>query len=163
MSTADWLLAKRTIDPASDCWIWGGYTKPTGYGQTYDQGSYKLVHRIAYEHWVGPIGELCVLHRCDNPPCFNPEHLFLGTQADNVADMEAKGRSVQPRGDDHWTRQQDADLQRGSGHHHARFTEDDVRAIRADTRTRGEIAATYGCSLAAIDHIRARRRWRHVA
>ena len=73
----------------SECVEWIGYTMPGGYGQS----NGKLAHRTAWETAHGPIPDgIEVLHSCDNPPCHNPEHLFLGTQADNMADMDAKGR-----------------------------------------------------------------------
>jgi hypothetical protein len=82
------------------CWEWqGAKTKGygmIGHGRRSDPGTrVKQVHRVAWELTYGPIPEgTSVLHSCDNPPCYNPTHLFLGTQADNVADMTAKGRGV---------------------------------------------------------------------
>ena len=82
-----WDKVKKT--PA--CWVWAGVTFRNGYGQF---GRHSLAHRIAWELMYGPIpAGLCVLHRCDNPPCVRPDHLFLGTVADNNHDMCAKGRN----------------------------------------------------------------------
>lgn len=74
------------------CWMWtGGIVH--GYGCWEVDGRRERAHRWAWELFVGPIPEgMHVLHRCDNPPCVNPNHLFLGTQTDNVQDMDAKGR-----------------------------------------------------------------------
>lgn len=75
------------------CVEWGGRRNETGYGI---DGN-RRAHRVAWEREHGPIPQgLCVLHRCDNRACVNPEHLFLGTQLDNIADREAKGRGVPP-------------------------------------------------------------------
>lgn len=83
------------VDKSGECWLWKSSRGPKGYGQfTVKRGSNPvLTHRLAWELTSGPIeGGLFVLHRCDNPPCCNPEHLFLGTNADNVRDMMSKGR-----------------------------------------------------------------------
>lgn len=87
-------------EPNSGCWLWtGGSLGSMGYGAFSPAGAtFKVrgvvyAHRFAYEHFVGPVpAGLCVLHRCDTPPCVNPDHLFLGTQLENVRDMMAKGR-----------------------------------------------------------------------
>lgn len=69
-----------------------------GYGQLNFNGAITKAHRLSYAAFVGPItGGLFVCHKCDNPKCCNPAHLFLGTQQDNVADMVAKGRSHKGR------------------------------------------------------------------
>ena len=85
------------------CWLWTGYRMPSGYGNFMDyiEGRKdRLAHRYAYRTFVGPIPDgIFVLHRCDNPPCVRPDHLFLGTQADNLIDAVAKGR--QSRGETH--------------------------------------------------------------
>lgn len=93
-----WYLVYQGAGPDS-CWAWCGYLQRSGYGVTM-QGSRVdgtrrtvLAHRKAWELTYGPIPDgVRVLHRCDCPPCCNPAHLFLGTQADNVADMDTKGR-----------------------------------------------------------------------
>jgi hypothetical protein len=94
-------------------------------------------------------GEL-VLHRCDNPPCVRPEHLFQGTQTTNMADMAAKGRSNQPT---------------GARHGRTHLTEDDVRMIR-DLYDRGiaqtALAKQYGVASTTIQAIVSRRNWKHV-
>lgn len=77
------------------CWEWSGWRLPSGYGTLRIRAAKRtvLAHRLAYETWVGPIPDgLQVLHRCDNPPCINPAHLFLGTQRDNLLDSVSKGR-----------------------------------------------------------------------
>ena len=82
------------------CWLWTAGAFSHGYGSFRRDARAQYAHRVAYELTNGPIPEdLCVLHRCDTPPCVNPSHLFLGTPADNAADRNAKGR--QARGAKH--------------------------------------------------------------
>lgn len=87
----DWLRARVVVTP-SGCWEWSGGRNPvSGYGQTPENVA---AHRVAWEIANGPIPDgQWVLHKCDNRPCCNPDHLMLGTQADNIADMKAKGRA----------------------------------------------------------------------
>lgn len=74
------------------CWDWLGYKQPEGYGTFPHRGTH-YAHRVSYQLHVGPIPDgLHVLHSCDNPPCSNPAHLFLGTVADNMHDRDRKGR-----------------------------------------------------------------------
>lgn len=93
-----WCRADSSEGP-HHCWIWrGAVTAPMGYGNVKVDGRNIGAHRRAWELAHGPIPEgMFVLHRCDNPPCVNPAHLFLGTHADNMADMKAKGRVRKPR------------------------------------------------------------------
>lgn len=94
----------RLIDRTSpdECWLWRGYRNKKGYGRFREThaGLQVMAHRFIYERYVGPIPEgISVLHRCDNPPCCNQGHLFLGTSSDNNADRHAKGRSRGPKGE----------------------------------------------------------------
>lgn len=81
-----------------DCLVFpGGSPSRSGHRQIWFEGGMRLAHRIAWTITRGPIPDgLCVLHRCDNPPCIDPEHLFLGTVQDNNADRDAKGRGKVP-------------------------------------------------------------------
>jgi hypothetical protein len=109
----------------------------------------------------GPIPDgLFVCHSCDNRPCCNPAHLWLGTTDDNMADMVAKGRSAS--GDRSWSHQH-PETQRGEQNGHSILTEDQVRAIRADTRSQAAIGADYGIAQAHVSRIKLRQNWKHVA
>lgn len=81
------------INPETGCWEWQG-ARVRGYGTlSLGDGKSKLAHRRAYEVWIAPIADgLYCLHKCDNPPCINPEHLFLGDQSKNMQDAQNKGR-----------------------------------------------------------------------
>lgn len=81
-------------EPNSGCFLWFGSTTTGGYGRLGVKGKLKLAHRVAYECAFGDPGDLDVLHKCDVPCCINPDHLFLGVHAENMADMVAKKRQA---------------------------------------------------------------------
>lgn len=89
----------KYVQKTSDCWLWTGGLYKKGYGQFWDGERMVRAHRFAYELFVGPIGDVLVLHECDTPGCVNPEHLFLGTHEDNMRDMVQKGRAPQNQGE----------------------------------------------------------------
>ena len=141
--------AKPGHGPNGDCHVWLGRTTGDGYGQIDVARKKVLAHRYAYELANGSsAGELCVCHRCDNRLCVNPAHLFLGTHAENMADMAVKGRARPALGE---------------RHNSAKLNEADVRRIRKDTRSAAAIARDYGVSDVAILLVRARKTWKSVA
>lgn len=87
------IFGKATPEPNSGCWIWAGTCNWKGYGTISIGGVQRKAHRASYEAFVGAIPDgMLVCHKCDNPPCVNPDHLFVGTAKDNAQDRDAKGR-----------------------------------------------------------------------
>ena len=132
------------------CWLWTAAKDPNGYGLASFGGCVNRAHRWAYIFEKGPIGRyspkrsLSICHTCDNPTCVNPEHLFEGTDADNAADMVAKGRSL-----------------KGEEHGASVLTEAAVKAIRRDPRSSRQVAESHGVSQGTVHSVWAYETWQH--
>jgi hypothetical protein len=150
----DRLLAKIVVDQASGCWNWTASTNLAGYGRIKANGTMRYAHRVSYELFCCDIPDgMAVCHRCDNPGCINPEHLFLGTQSDNITDMVSKGRHARGAIIAHL----------GIENAKAKLTEDDVVAIRGSSGlTNTKLAELFGVSKVQIGNIRNGKSWSHV-
>jgi hypothetical protein len=143
---------KVALDPnPASCWEWEAYRNKKGYGRFGLDGKMQKAHRVAWTLANGPIPEgegyhgICVLHKCDNPACVRPAHLFLGTNADNMRDKTEKGRQA-----------------KGEAHRKAKLTAEDIYAIRADPRLQREIAADFGVSQTQVSRIKRHEKWAHL-
>ena len=142
-------LHERYTVTENECWEWRGSVNKGGYGTTWKNGRCMLAHRYFYEAIVGCIPDgLFVLHRCDNRKCVNPDHLFLGTQQDNVSDMIAKGR--RPR-------------QCGEINGRALLSESDVQSIRQRYDRGGitydDLATEYNVGRSTVASVILNRNW----
>lgn len=151
MKTPEEFWSHVRVGNPNECWPWDASIGGPGYGTLYWRGGYENAHTLAWRLGVGPIPDgLCVLHHCDHRPCCNYiKCLFLGTRADNVADMIAKGRGGN----------------RGSTNGQAKLTEDDVLVIRnriASGERHGSIAVDYAIDPSVISHIKRGHLWSHV-
>lgn len=148
-----WRNFWRQVDKSGDCWIWSGLCMKAGYGEIWRHSTMLYTHRLSYEFHKGCIPDgLLVLHECDNPPCVNPDHLFLGTYLDNVRDMINKGRQgVVPRGEKA---------------RHSKLTTEQVLEIReayaSGRNTQVELARIYGIHKRNIWMITSRKVWKHI-
>lgn len=178
-SPADRLRAKTVVE--GECWVWNGARLPTGYGlfiwreRATNKGGRVYAHRAAWELHTGeriPDGML-VCHTCDNPPCVRPDHLFLGTPKDNIADMWAKGRGCSgdfwhqthdgrlPRGDDHPSRKHPERVARGFQLPQTKLSDADVvameRLFQAGMKQK-DIGAWFGVNQSVVSERLAKRR-----
>lgn len=145
---------KVNIADPNECWEWNAYHTHDGYGVITVNGATQLAHRVAWMLSYGPIPEdLCSCHKCDNPPCCNPAHLFLSTQKGNVHDMLRKGRKSHAVGCP------------GEKHPQSKLTEEQVIEIRALYR-RGicqrRMAEQFGVSESSIHKIIQGGNWKHL-
>jgi hypothetical protein len=133
------LFGTAIPEPNSGCWLWSRAVGSHGYGVLWHDGKVKTAHRLAYTMANGPIpAGKHVLHKCDVKSCINPDHLFLGADADNRIDMARKGRGTSP------------------------LTNAQIREIREDPRRDSEVARHYRVHISTIGNIRARRNRRYV-
>lgn len=145
-------LLKSTKKASNGCWIWSGAKQPTGYGLLWVSPlkKYEKTHRLSYKFFNGDIPDgKCVCHRCDNPSCINPEHLFIGSHAENAADKIAKGRQ-----------------KIGSQHGRAVLIESQILEIRKSYSGKygqlSELARQYNITPQSILAIVTRKNWRHI-
>jgi predicted DNA-binding protein (UPF0251 family) len=147
------------------CWPWTHFCTPSGYGWLWRPlGMSRRANRIAWELTYGQIPEgLWVLHTCDNRLCCNPGHMFLGTHAENMADMRRKGRAA--CGDKNSTRLYPDLVPRGERNGNAILTADDVRFIRSSVAAgmnQTEVGKILGVSNHAVHHVIHGHTWKHV-
>lgn len=141
------------VDKTESCWNWTAGVTHNGYGRFKVRGKTRRAHRISLFIATGtyPTDEICVCHKCDNPRCVKPEHLFLGTTSDNLKDRDAKGR-LRPV--------------KGVKHGMARLTEEEVTRIRSlypfSGLTQTAIAETFGISRRMVGNIVSYKNWKHL-
>ncbi len=118
------------VEKSEGCWIWTSGKFDDGYGKFTIKGVKTWrAHRLAWFIEFGVISEnLCVLHKCDNPPCCRPSHLFTGTNLENTQDASSKGRLS--HGDSHWTHKSPELVLKRANHPLAKFSEGDISEIR---------------------------------
>lgn len=158
-----WASVDKTCE--SGCWEWrGGSFDKDGYGVFHVNGQNRRVHRIAFAN-DGIYRELteCVLHACDNMKCVNPDHLRIGTQAENIADKVARDRCA--HGDRHPFRKHPELIKRGSAHGNAKLNESrvvEIFSLWSNGFSRKKIAETMGIDATNVWLILKRKAWAHV-
>lgn len=148
LSLVDRLKKFSNFNPNTGCIEWTGGKSGGGYGQLEVNGKSAKAHRIAWELKNGKIPEgMIVCHKCDNPACLNPAHLFLGTNVVNSLDMVSKGRQARLKGE---------------LNSQAKITEEQVKKILGDQRLQREIAVDHGISIQNVNAIKRGRAWAHL-
>lgn len=139
------ILDRVATIPEAGCWLWARFLTPKGYGQTRFAHRNWFAHRLSYTVFIGPIEDgKVVAHKCDTPSCVNPEHLFVGTQAENLADMRNKNRGA-------------------IGEMcNSVLTDEKVLYIRNSRLQHKQLAKEIGCDAETIRLARIGERWSHL-
>jgi hypothetical protein len=148
----DQFMQKVFPEPNTGCWLWSGRHDDKGYGRGhFHNQSIQLAHRYSYLIFKANPGALCVLHKCDNPACVNPDHLYLGDQRQNNIDRDTRGRQK---------------TQRGTAHKLAKLNDDQVYQIRSLHNPKEypsrRLAKMFGVSQHKIMNIIHRTSWNHL-
>jgi hypothetical protein len=140
--------AKFLPVPEAGCWLWESALDSGGYGLFAFNGKAVTAHRVSWTLYRGAIPNgVCVLHKCDERSCVNPDHFFLGSQSDNALDMVKKKRGNHSRGEKNgWST----------------LTADQVRSILSDDRAQSVIAKAYGTTQANVSSIKLGKAWKHI-
>ena len=152
------LLKNIAVSGDEECWLWTGRLDPRGYGR-FDvrfpgelRARPRLAHRLVYTVLVGPVPDnMMICHRCDNPPCCNPAHHFVGTPKDNFDDMVKKGRKPP------------LPIHRGEEIKSSKLLEPQVIEILASSESACDLARKYGVTAGAIHLIKKGRNWAHLS
>lgn len=147
-SIVEYIESRIAMIPVSGCHLWTGYANKLGYGVVNYKGKRQAAHRAAWaaKHGAIPPG-MQLNHKCDVPSCVNPDHLYLGNQKQNIADMIARGRIYR----------------KGESHHGlTKLTEKSVIEIRQSSEDRATLSSRYGVSMQTITDVRTRRSWSHI-
>lgn len=136
----------ESVSKTDGCWIWTGLLSTQGYGIFSIKSKHIIAPRYSWALHFGPIlDDSHVLHRCDNPACVRPDHLFLGTHQENMQDMVSKGRH-----------------HHGEKHRSHKLSEFAVQEIRSSKMTHAELARFWCVNQSVISRIRARKAWKHI-
>lgn len=135
-----------------DCWEWTGATETFGYGRFYFCGRTQTAQRVSWQLTNGPIPVgMCALHKCDNPPCVNPNHLFLGSKTDNAADRQSKGRTRCAIGE-------------AQGSSKLKTSEiEQIKRLRKTGLLQRDIAKRFNVSRSLVGMIVNGKRWSHLS
>ena len=153
-------FCEKFYESETGCWVWTGAQNTVGYGHFRINGKTEKAHRVAYQLFVSDIAELdnvdyrgtCVMHKCDNPLCVNPDHLVLGTHADNMTDKKNKCRVV-------------TNPTRGETNYNALLSANDVidlRMLRSYGVSLSLLAKEYGVSKGCISSLARNKTWKHI-
>ena len=152
LSSQEYFFKQISIENhINNCWIWIGNCNKQGYGKLTSKKKTWMSHRFSWMIYNGQIPPgLCILHKCDNPPCCNPDHLFIGTHKDNSKDMVIKKRNRDDR---------------GSKHPMHKLNEQQVLKIRESIENgeqQSKLAIQYNVGPMTISNIKHRKSWKHI-
>jgi len=149
MSLKSKLLARTEVSHETGCREWLGKRNHDGYGMIWHEGRYWRAHRLAYRTFLGPIPDgMFVCHSCDNPACIELEHLWIGSNLDNMKDRDRKRRQF---------------IACGERNGRSKLTNTDVASIMESSTSNSEVARAYGVSQSTVSLIRSRKLWDHIA